>query len=72
MQRLDLVQQLQPVEPAALQPDVEEKQIGPAAGDFGQRGIAVPRRAGGIAFVLQQARDQLADVAFVVDDQNVG
>ena len=35
--RLDAVEQLQPVEPAALQPDVEEQQVRPARRDRGER-----------------------------------
>ncbi len=40
-------------------------------GDLGQRRIAVARRAGVEAFVLQNARDEVANIGFVVDDQNV-
>ena len=69
---LDRVEQLQPVEPAALQPDVEEDQVGPARRDRAERVVAVARRARGVALVLQDAGDQLADVGFVVDDENVG
>ena len=69
---LEPIQQLQPVEAAALQPDVEEDEIGPPRDDGSQRLIAVARRAGSVTFVLQDARDQFADVRFVVDDQNIG
>ena len=68
---LHAVEQLQPVEPAALQPDVEEHQVGPAAGDMRERVVAVARRARHIAFVLQDAGHQLADVRFVVDNEDV-
>jgi hypothetical protein len=69
---LDDVEKLQAVEPASLQPDVQEHQRGPAQGDGGQRFLAVPRRARAVTLVLEEARDQLADVRLVVNDQNVG
>jgi hypothetical protein len=69
---LDGIEQLQAVEPAPLEPDVEEQQVGTARLDLVQRGIAVARRAGGVAFVLEQARDQLADVGLVINNQNIG
>ncbi len=68
---LDLVEQRQPVEPAALQPDVEEDQRRPAVRDFGERRIGVARRARPVALVGQDAGDEVADVGFVVNDQNV-
>ena len=69
---LSAVEQLQAVEPAALQPDVEEHEIGPARDHGGERVVAVARRAGAVAFVLQDARDQFADIGFVVDDEDIG
>ena len=42
---LERVEQLQAVEPAALQPDVEKNQVGPARDDRGQRVVAVARGA---------------------------
>ena len=69
---LEAVEQLQAVEPAALQPDVEEDQIGPARDDGAERLVAVARGAGAVALVLQDARDQIADIRFVVDDQDIG
>ncbi len=69
---LDGIEQLQAVEPAALEPDVEEQQVGPARLDLVQGGVAVARGAGGVAFVLEQARDQLADVGLVINNQNIG
>ena len=67
---LDAVKQLQPVELAALQPDVEKDEVRPARCDRVQRVIAVARSARGVALVLQDARNQIADVGLVVDDQN--
>src|SRR5262249_10937001 len=40
--------------------------------DRGNCRIAVVGRTGGMAFILQQSRDQFADVGFVVDDKDVG
>ena len=71
MLRLHRVEQLQPVEPTALQPDVEINQAGSAARDMRQRVVAVTRRARDVAFVLQDAGNQFPDVRFVVDYQNV-
>ena len=68
---LDLVEQRQAVEPRALQPDVEEDQPRHAVGDRRERAVAVVRGAGLVALVAQDAGDQLANVFFVVDDQNV-
>ena len=69
---LDGIEQLQAVEPAALEPDVEEQKVGAARLDLVQGGIAVARGAGGVAFVLEQARDQLTDVGLVINNQNIG
>jgi len=68
---LDLLEQLQTVELGALQPDVEEHQMRTAVGDLGERRIAVARGPRTEAFVVQNARNEIADVCFVVDNQNV-
>ena len=68
---LDLLQQLQAVELAALQPDVEKHQMRPAIGDLGQRRIAVARGPGGETLVVENARNQIANICLVVDNQNV-
>ena len=65
------VEQLEAVEPAALQPDVEIHQAGPSARNMGQRVVAIARRACDIAFVLQDTGDQFPDICFVVDNQDV-
>ena len=72
MLELERVEQLQAVEPAALQPDVEEHQIGPARHHGAERFVAVARGARHVAFVLQDARDQFANIGFVVDDEDIG
>ncbi len=62
---------LQPVETAALQPDIEENEVW-AACDYGtERIIAVLRGTRAVAFVLQDARDQFADIRFIVDNEDV-
>ena len=68
---LDGVEHLQAVEPAALQPDVEKHQVGPARRNGGERVVAVARGARQVAFILQDAGDQLADIRFVVNDEDV-
>ena len=68
---LDLLEQLQAVELGALQPDVEKHQMRAAVGDLGQRRIAVARGPGTEAFVVQDARNEVTNIGFVVDNQNV-
>jgi hypothetical protein len=68
---LDDLQQLQPVEPRTLQPDIKEDQMRPARADQHQRLVRAAGRPGAVAFVREDTRHQLADVAFVVDDENV-
>src|SRR3974390_3868967 len=67
----DGIEQLQSVEAAALQPDVEEDKARLLGDDRRQRVIAVARRARFIALVLQDTGYQIADIGFVVDYQNV-
>ncbi len=68
---LDLLEQLQPVELRALQPDVEQHQRRPPLGERLQRLAAVAGGAGLEALVLEHARDELADVLLVVDYEDV-
>ena len=69
---LDVAEHLEPIEPAALQPDIEEHQARPACMDCVERIIAVTRDPRRVALVLEDTRHQLADVSFVVNDQDVG
>src|SRR5208337_1838845 len=46
-------------------------ELRPAGFDGRQRFVGVARRARLVALVLQDAADKLANVVFVVDDQNV-
>src|SRR5262249_10907365 len=68
---LDGAEQLQPVETAALQPDVEKHQARAARFYRRQRVVAVARGARAIPLVLENPRDQLANVTFVIDDENI-
>ena len=68
---LDDGEHLEPVEPAALQPDVEDDELRPALLDDAKRLVAVARQARAVAFVLEDAGHELADVGLVVDDQDV-
>ncbi|MNY80381.1 hypothetical protein D3C86_2213920 [compost metagenome] len=62
---------MQSVEPAALQPDVEEDEVRPARGDGRQRLVGGSRLAGAVALILKKAGDQIADVDFVVHHQDI-
>ena len=64
------IEQLQPVELGALQPDIEENQVRAARHDRRQRIVAAARGAGDIALVVENTGDQVADIGFVVDDEN--
>src|ERR1700722_14767493 len=68
---LYLLQQLQSIELAALQPDVEKHQIRTSIGDFSQRRIAVARGPGGETLVFKNPGNQIPNICFVVDNQNV-
>ena len=68
---LERLQDLDAVEPAALQPDVEDDELRAALAHGGERRLAVAGDARLIAFVLEDARDQVADVLLVVDDQDL-
>ena len=72
MQLLDGAQKLQAVEAAALQPDVEKHEVRAPGLDRGERGIAVTCRSRGKSLILENARDQFANVGLVVDDQYIG
>ncbi len=71
MARLHELQHLQPVQPAALQPDVEEDQVRPSRLHRRERLIRVARGARAEALILEDARDEIADVGLVVDDQDI-
>ena len=64
-------QQLQPVESAVPEPNVEDDDIGLPGLHGRQGGVGISRLAGAMAFVIKQAADQQADVGLIVDDQYV-
>ncbi len=72
MPGLDLVEHLQPVEARALQPDIEEDEVRPSRLDRSERLVRSTGRTGAVALVVQNARDEIADIRLVVDDENVG
>ena len=68
---LDDGEHFEAVEPAALQPDVENDELRPSLLDDAQRLVAVARQARAVTFVLEDAGHELANVGLVVDDQDV-
>ena len=68
---LDCLEQLQPVELGALQPDVEQDQLRAARLDRRDRLVRIARQARSVALILENAGDELANVVFVVDDEYV-
>jgi hypothetical protein len=68
---LDDFQQLQAVELAALHPDIEKHHARPPVGDLGDRTVAVARGARAESLILQDARDQVAYVGLIIDDQDI-
>src|SRR5208337_1811873 len=68
---LDRLEQLQPVQLRTLQPDVEQDELRTARLDCRQRLVRIARQTRAMAFVLQNPGDKLADVVFVVDDEDV-
>src|ERR671913_81871 len=69
---LDDVEHLQPVEPAPLEPDVEEDQVRPPCLDRRKRLVGAAGGSRAVALVLEDSGDEFADVRLVVDNQNVG
>ena len=67
----DDLEDLQAVEFAALQPDIEDDERGTALPHGLDRFGTVVGTPRGVALVLEDAGDQRADIAFVVDDQNI-
>ena len=67
----DHIEQLEAVEPAALEPDVENDKARTARLDCSERPVAVAGTARVVAFVVQDARYQFADIVFIIDYQNI-
>ena len=62
MAALDLIQQRQTIQPAALHPDIKKDQPRQPVADRRQRTVAVKGGAGFVPFVGQDTRDDFADV----------
>src|SRR5689334_11952850 len=71
MLRLHGIEQLQAVKPAALQPYVQINKAGPPARDMRKRIVAVACRSCDVAFVLQNAGNELPDVCLVVHNEDI-
>jgi hypothetical protein len=71
MRLLGDVENLEPVQPAALQPDVENDELRAALLDRLQRLVRIAGDARAVAVVLKEASHHLADVGLVIDDQDV-
>ena len=69
---LDLIEQLQAVDTAALQPNIKEDQLRTPLGDGLESLVAVTGRPGAMPLVLKNARHEVANIGLVVNDQNVG
>ena len=64
-------QNVDPVHPAVFQPDIKDHQRWRFGIDGRDRVVRIARQSRDKTFVLQNVRNQLADVAFVVNDQDV-
>ena len=71
MFRFNNFQQFHAVKLAALKPDVQDHKRRPALGDSLERLGAVPGEPGFIPLVAEDSGDKLADIGFVIDDENV-
>src|SRR5512146_1527190 len=67
---LQVLQNLDAVELAALQPDVEDHKMRPPLPKRHERGIAVRGDTGIVTLVAQNPRNQIADVLLVVHDED--
>lgn len=54
-----------------MKPDVEQDERRPPLVDGVQRGLAVAGGTAFVAFVAEHARDEVANVLFIIDDQNI-
>src|SRR6185437_6416434 len=70
MLALDEIEDLDSVETAPLQPDVENDKLRTTLAHGIKRGVAVRRHAGFKPLVVKDARNQIADVFLIVDDED--
>jgi hypothetical protein len=68
MVALEFLQHLEAVEPAALQPDVQNHQTGAARTDSGQSLVGIGGLTGVYPLVVEDTRNQHPYVGFVIDD----
>ena len=71
MLALEHIQDLDAVEPAPLQPDVEHDQMRTAVGDGRQRAVGIRCDTGLVALIGENPRHELADIDLVVDDEDL-
>ncbi len=71
MRPLDAVEQIEAIELRALQPNVEDDERGAPLLDGRQRLVAILGEPGAMPLVLKDAGNQLSDIGFVVDDEDV-
>ena len=68
---LDSGQDVDPVHVAVFQPDIEDHHAGRLTRQFRHTFVRVRGHAGRKALILKDIADQLADIAFVIDNQNI-
>ena len=68
---LHAVENLQPVQPAALQPDILDHEMRQAGRDNLERLVRVRRHPRAIALIFQNIGDKLPNIRLVIDDQDV-
>ncbi len=68
---LDAIEELQSIEPTALQPDIEKNQRWATAAIADSASSLLAAVSVLWPFVVQDTCDQVANVCFVVDDENI-
>ena len=67
----DFIEQVQPVELGAFEPDIKQNERRAAVGNGCECRIAICGHARGVAVILQNPGDKIANVGFVINDQNI-
>src|SRR5690606_28342807 len=65
------IEKLKPVKLAALKPDIENDKAGTARLDGSECLVAVSGAARIIAFIVENTRDQFANIRFIIHNQNI-
>ncbi len=68
---LDRLEDVDAVHLAVLEPDIEDQEAGLLGADGRHRLVGIARPPRGIALILENIRNQLADIALVIDNQNI-